>query len=334
MIIGLTGKNASGKGEVAEILKKKGFIYYSLSDIIRDEIINRSQTITRENLIKFGNMLREKFGPSVLAQRITKKLSPSVNYVIDSIRNPFEIQSLRNLPGFMLINIQADPQTRFKRIKERKRENDPKTYKDFIDFEEREINNRSSTMQQLDECEKMADHIIYNNSTKANLEKEIVKLIKENIHKEERPDWDQYFMNIAHVAAQRSNCMKRRVASVIVKDKRIISTGYNGTPRGVKNCCEGGCPRCNQVSDSGKDLTECLCSHGEENAIVQAAYHGVSVKESTLYTTFSPCLLCTKMIINAGIREVVYNESYPMNDTSFKLLKQAKVSVRKIKEAI
>ncbi|OGX11116.1 MAG: cytidine deaminase [Omnitrophica bacterium RIFOXYB12_FULL_50_7] len=145
-----------------------------------------------------------------------------------------------------------------------------------------------------------------------------------------RPGWDEYFMNIAKVVAMRANCMKRKIAAVIVKDKRIISTGYNGTPRGIKNCSDGGCSRCTAIDASGKDLGECLCSHGEENAIVQAAYHGVSVKGATLYTTFSPCLMCTKMIINSGIGEVVFQGNYPFLEIALKLLEQAGVTVRKI----
>ena len=109
-------------------------------------------------------------------------------------------------------------------------------------------------------------------------------------------------MRLAQVAALRSNCSKRKVAAIIVRDRRVISTGYNGTPRGTLNCFEGGCPRCNNLADSGTKLDECLCSHGEENAIVQAAYHGVSVKDSTLYTTFAPCLMGTKRSSYSGIR--------------------------------
>ncbi|OGL41565.1 MAG: cytidine deaminase [Candidatus Schekmanbacteria bacterium RBG_13_48_7] len=137
-------------------------------------------------------------------------------------------------------------------------------------------------------------------------------------------------MNIARVVSSRSNCLKRRVAAIVVKDKRIISTGYNGTPRGVRNCNEGGCPRCYRFTAGGKNLGECLCSHGEENAITQAAYHGISIKDATMYTTFAPCLLCTKMIINSGIREVVYYEEYPLNEISFELLKEAGITLRKL----
>ena len=149
--------------------------------------------------------------------------------------------------------------------------------------------------------------------------------------KKERPSWDRYFMDIAHVVASRSNCSRRHVAAVIVKDQRIISTGYNGTPRGVKNCNEGGCPRCSDHgTKSGHNLSECLCSHAEENSITQAAYHGIAVKDATLYTTYSPCLMCAKMIINAGIKEVVYDKHYSIDDVSTALLKEAGVAIRAI----
>ena len=144
----------------------------------------------------------------------------------------------------------------------------------------------------------------------------------------ERPDWDHYFMDIAKVVAARGNCSRRQVAAVIVKDHRIISTGYNGTPRGIKNCFDGGCPRCNSDAPSGHDLGSCVCSHAEENAIVQAAYHGIAVKDATLYTTFSPCLLCSKMIINSGIKEVVYLKEYTIADQALDLLREAGILVR------
>ena len=144
-----------------------------------------------------------------------------------------------------------------------------------------------------------------------------------------RPDWDTYFMDIAHTVARRSNCCRRQVAALIVSDKRIISTGYNGTPRGVKNCMEGGCPRCAGDAASGAQLGECLCSHAEENAIVQAAYHGIAVRGGTLYATISPCLLCAKMIINAGIQEVVYEDEYQFSAQTRILQRAACVKCRR-----
>lgn len=144
----------------------------------------------------------------------------------------------------------------------------------------------------------------------------------------QRPDWDTYFMDIAHVVARRGNCIRRQVAALIVKDRRIISTGYNGTPRGVRNCCDGGCDRCASDTPSGSDLGECICCHAEENAIVQAAYHGITVSGAALYCTLSPCLLCAKMIVNAGIVEVIYEEEYELSTQTRHLLEEAGVRYR------
>ncbi len=145
----------------------------------------------------------------------------------------------------------------------------------------------------------------------------------------QRPDWDTYFMNIARVVASRGNCRRRQVAALIVRDRRIISTGYNGTPRGVRNCFEGGCPRCASDAPSGSGLGDCICCHAEENAITQAAFHGIAVRDAALYCTLSPCLLCAKMIVNAGIREVVYEEEYHFGDQTRALLGEAGVSCRR-----
>ena len=145
---------------------------------------------------------------------------------------------------------------------------------------------------------------------------------------EKRPDWDEYFMDIAHVVSKRGNCSRRKVAALIVSDRRIISTGYNGTPRGIQNCCDGGCPRCASDAPSGDNLGECICAHAEENAIVQAAYHGIAVRDSTLYCILSPCLMCTKMIINAGIKEVVYETEYHFTGQARALFETAGVVCR------
>ena len=146
-----------------------------------------------------------------------------------------------------------------------------------------------------------------------------------------RPDWDEYFMDIAHVVSTRGNCCRRKVAALIVRDRQIISTGYNGTPRGIDNCFEGGCPRCASDAPSGSSLGECICAHAEENAIVQAAYHGISVRDGVLYCTLSPCLMCTKMLINAGIKEIVYETEYHFSEQARGLFKMAGVACRQFK---
>lgn len=327
MVIGLTGKNASGKGEVAEYLKTKGFYFHSLSDVIREELRLRGQSLSRQRMIEVGNELRQRHGPDHLARVILQRLESDKNYVVDSIRNPAEAEALRSRGDFMLLHIEADPRVRFERVRSRGRKGDPEDFETFSALEEQE-DSPDSEKQQLAECARLADHRIVNNGSRQELMARVGSIIQKKMKDLGRPSWDEYFMNIARVAALRSNCIKRKVAAIIVKERRIISTGYNGTPRGTVNCFEGGCPRCNALADSGTQLEECLCSHGEENAITQAAYHGVSVKDATLYTTFAPCLMCTKMIINSGIAEVVYNQEYPLNETSFRLLQQAGVRCR------
>jgi len=181
MIIGLTGGNASGKGEAASYLKSKGFEYHSLSDILREEARARGIELTRENLIQLGNELREKNSPSVLADLAIKKIVDKNKCVIDSVRNPFEIKALRKLKGFTLIGIDAPAEIRFKRAVSRKRPGDPKTLEEFIE-KEREENLTSSTNQQLENCLKEADILILNNSGLEDFHKRIDEKIAE-IHK-------------------------------------------------------------------------------------------------------------------------------------------------------
>ena len=126
-----------------------------------------------------------------------------------------------------------------------------------------------------------------------------------------RPTWDEYFMEMAELARQRSTCLRRGVGAVIVKDNRVIATGYNGVPKGIRHCEETGCLRQQLNVPSGKMHELCRGLHAEQNAIIQAACMGSSIEGGTLYCTTQPCVICTKMIINAGITRVVIKESYP-----------------------
>jgi dCMP deaminase len=328
MIIGLTGRNASGKTEVSDYLKARGFEYHSLSDEIREEVKSRGEAATREVLIAVGNELRARFGPGALAERVMKRLGNERNYVVDSIRNPAEVEVLRRRKDFILVAVEADLAVRFARSRARGREGAAQTLEQFAGEERKELDSNDPASQQLLATHRLAEVVLSNNGSVVELHEKLGALLPRFMSDFRRPDWDEYFMSIARVVASRSNCIKRKVAAIIVKDKRVISTGYNGTPRGAKNCNEGGCPRCNSLAQSGTALEECLCSHGEENAITQAAYHGTSVKGSTLYTTFAPCLLCTKMIINSGIGEVVYNQDYPLNERSLALLRECGIVLR------
>jgi dCMP deaminase len=126
----------------------------------------------------------------------------------------------------------------------------------------------------------------------------------------QRPSWDAYFMGITALVAQRSTCTRRMVGAVIVKDKRILTTGYNGAPTGIRHCLEVGCLRETMNIPSGERHELCRGIHAEQNAIIQAAYHGVSVKDAGLYCTNQPCAICAKMIINAGIKRIYYRSGY------------------------
>ena len=139
MIIGLTGKNAAGKGEVAEYLKKRGFEYHSLSDEIREEVRQRGREITRGLLIETGNELRTKYGPGVLAERVLERLEQDRNYVIDSIRNPGEVAALRRRKDFVLLAVEADAASRFERSRIRSREGAAQTLEEFAIEEAREL---------------------------------------------------------------------------------------------------------------------------------------------------------------------------------------------------
>lgn len=141
-----------------------------------------------------------------------------------------------------------------------------------------------------------------------------------------RPDWDEYFMQMAEVAEQRSTCTRRKVGAVIVKDKRIMATGYNGVPTGIQHCEERGCLREQLQVPSGQRHELCRGLHAEQNAIIQAAYLGQSIDGGTLYCTTQPCVICAKMLINAGIKRIVIREAYP-DELSDQMLKEAGIRV-------
>ena len=176
MIFGLTGKNASGKGEVAKYLITRGFSYFSLSDEIRDEAKKRNIEPTRENLITLGNELREKNGPSALAKIVIKKIKK--DSIVDSIRNPAEINELRKITDFVLITVNAPIEIRFQRGVKRGRMGDADTLEKFRELEEKE-NFKNTIGQQLDKCISMADKVIVNDGSLDELNKKVDKILND-----------------------------------------------------------------------------------------------------------------------------------------------------------
>ncbi|MBI2103112.1 AAA family ATPase [Candidatus Woesearchaeota archaeon] len=332
MIIGITGLNGSGKDAAAALLKAMNFYHVSLSDFLRKELEQRKQKITRDALIKIGNELREKEGADVLARRAITTIKDGENHVFTSLRNPQEVRLLQQRKDFLLVNVVAPEKARLERLVKRNRESDPKTLED-LRTKEKEEKSSDPNAQQLHTVASMAKITLVNDSTIEKLQQKVERLVSDHLYKlhEARPDWDHYFMNIAEQVKLRATCLSARKGAIIVRDKMIISTGYNGTPKGITHCVDGGCLRCTARHlgkfKSGSYPEPCTCCHSEENAIAQAAYNGVSTRDSIIYTTFTPCVNCAKMIINAGIREVVCKVVYP-DDEGTKLLEKAEVKLR------
>ena len=143
-----------------------------------------------------------------------------------------------------------------------------------------------------------------------------------------RPEWKEYFIGIARLVSKRSTCTRRKVGAVVVSDKRVLATGYNGAPTGLSHCAETGCIREKMGVPSGERHELCRGLHAEQNAIIQAAYHGSSINDEILFCTTLPCSICFKMIINAGIKEVVYEDGYP-DDLTEAFLKESDIKMTK-----
>lgn len=145
-----------------------------------------------------------------------------------------------------------------------------------------------------------------------------------------RPSWDEYFLEMAKLVAQRSTCLRRKVGAVAVKDKRILATGYNGAPSGLAHCIEIGCLREKLNIPSGQRQELCRALHAEQNVIIQAVLYNVDLKGAKLYVTNQPCVTCSKMLISCGIKEIIILDGYP-DELAKKMLKEAKVKIRKFK---
>jgi len=330
MIIGLTGTNASGKTTVVKHLVSKHFEHYSLSDILRDELNKRDVEPTRENLIQIGNELRENFGASILADRVKIKFSKS-NAVIDSIRNPGEVKSLKQLPNFSLIAVDAPVELRFHRASSRKRVENATNLDEFIDMENREKSIHINH-QNISECIQLADFKLQNDNNLEKLYRSINQIIVQ-LESRVRPTWDEYFLKMAFLVAERSTCLRHHVGAIIIQDRHVLTTGYNGAARKIDDCLKLGCLR-NQLNiPSGERHEICRAIHAEQNAIIQAGVHGVTIDGGTIYCTHSPCIICAKMIVNAGIKRVVTCGDYPDDyNLVMNLFEQANVQFDRINQ--
>jgi dCMP deaminase len=330
MIIGVTGLYAAGKDTVADYLKSQGFLHISLSDMIRQELTRRKKPHSRENLIDMGNELRVKFGNGALAHRAVLQFEEFKNHVVTSIRHPEEVNTLRQRKDFIMIFVDAPFETRYQRSIARQRASDKAVSKEqFRANEERELVG-DGPGQQLMKCKEMADIILRNDGSIEQLNAKLDKILAVYLKKFKyvRPAWDDYFLEIARVVAKRSTCDRGMTSAVIVRDKRMLTAGYAGAPAGLPQCDEIGHQFQEVISEEGIKSKHCVrTAHAEQNAMVQAARMGISINGATMYCKMTPCHVCAKLIINAGIKRVVCEKDYHGAKLTPGMFKQAGIEL-------
>jgi dCMP deaminase len=236
------------------------------------------------------------------------------------------VDALLRRPFFLLVSVDAPVSVRWKRFTDRCAKNHltPPTLEEFVLRNDAHLFAPGTGLSALFQ---RAQIKLLNSATSISSLRDAIHGLNLTNEARLRPSWDQYFMQLADLAAHRSNCMKRRVGCVIVREKRVVSTGYNGTPRGMTNCNEGGCPRCNNAAKGGVGLNTCLCLHAEENALLEAGRDRIG-GSATLYCNTCPCLTCSVKITQVGISEVVYNQGYMVDTMTAKIFAESGVKLR------
>lgn len=236
------------------------------------------------------------------------------------------VDALLRRPFFLLVSVDAPVSVRWKRFTDRCATNQltPPTLEEFVLRNDAHLFAPRTGLSALFQRAQLK---LLNSTTSISSLRDAIRSLNLTNEERLRPSWDQYFMQLADLAAHRSNCMKRRVGCVIVREKRVVSTGYNGTPRGMINCNEGGCPRCNNAAKGGTGLSTCLCLHAEENALLEAGRDRIG-GSATLYCNTCPCLTCSVKITQVGISEVVYNQGYMVDTMTANIFAQSGVRLR------
>jgi dCMP deaminase len=338
MIIGLTGSLSAGKGSVSDFLKKKGFVYTSLSNELREFAREHKIELTRKNLQDLGNRLREEKGPGVLANLIIKKINNQMfeNVIVDGIRNPAEVYALKQMKNFFLVSVDAPPQIRFKRMVERNRESDPTSWEGFIEVDQRDKGiGESSSGQAVGKCMEMAEINFINDGELEFVERKVEDLYDNILKKVPRPSWDEYFMEICMSVAKRATCDRGKSGSIIVKDKQILVSGYVGSPVGLSHCDEVGHQMKEVTHEDGSVSQHCMrTNHAEQNAICQAAKLGIPIEGATVYCKMTPCSTCAKLIINSGIKRIVCEKRYHRGQESEEMFREAGIQLDVLNEEV
>ena len=315
-IICLCGLHGSGKGAIAsELVKNHGFTLVKLQNSLKTSIVTIPETC--DNIIEFQTT-------DQAVDELTSNWRG--NYVIADLMDYASYEAFLKRPFFVIVEVVAPCTVRYNRVT---------------------LNSPAITMLELVQCDddllfgpvnlhgilRHAKVCITNDSNDpAILYSAIARMHLEDDDKWIRPSWDVYFMEMAELASKRSNCMKRVVGAVLVKDRRVVATGYNGTARGLVNCRDGGCVRCNGNARCGVGLEHCFCLHAEENALLEAGR--ARSEGSTLYCTTAPCLGCSQKIIQCGVIRVVYAREYSLEHNALALMNTVGVQLVKYVEDV
>ncbi|KAI1466026.1 cytidine deaminase-like protein [Daldinia caldariorum] len=355
MLIGICGAKCAGKSTVAQyLIDHHGFkkLHLNLSaasssssskaDIIHSGTSDSDADLTSSDASTNGLALSRKqtsaasytfSTTAALLDFVTKRWRS--RWVTTDVHDEAVFESLSRRPFFILISVDAPLTVRWQRYRQRDSERqqqqqgaegrEPISLEEFVSQSDRHLYDASHGVLPL--MSRAAIRLLNTSSDLAHLYATLAKLDLTNPDRL-RPSWDSYFMALASLAAQRCNCMKRAVGCVLVDSKHhVISTGYNGTPRHLRNCGEGGCPRCNSGESSGAALSTCLCLHAEENALLEAGRERIR-DGSLLYCNTCPCLTCSIKIVQVGITEVVYSQGYSMDTETAEIFRNAGVKLR------
>ncbi|KAF9207844.1 Deoxycytidine monophosphate (dCMP) deaminase [Haplosporangium sp. Z 27] len=354
MFVGIVGPTCSGKHEIMNVLALVyGFTPLYLTNKNISAIKSDIKT-TNQN----GNTHQENVFDTIEAMLDYVTLNWMKHFVTCDVLTVQGIAILRKRPFFLLLSVESPMMVRYRRCISRCKEQGLAipALETFVEITDKSLYETSipatpaivSTIPTAPLLQQslsppvsptpffesppykllsMSDLTVLNNHADIDsLQKAIVALDITNPDLL-RPSWDSYFMYLANLAARRSNCMKRRVGCVLVREKRVIATGYNGTPKNLDNCNDGGCSRCNQATPCGLGLDRCLCMHAEENALLEAGRERVG-SGSTIYCNTCPCLGCAIKIVQVGVSQVVYSESYGMDDLTAEVFRKAGVVLR------
>ncbi len=321
-LIAIVGLSGSGKSEVSALLEKMNFFKIRFGDATMEVLQQKGLAVSEENERYVREDLRRQLGMGAYAILNTSKIRSALNagkdVVIDGLYSWEEYKLLKQeFPDLAILGVYASPQTRYQRLAARKER--PLTMDEARDRDHSEIEN----IQKAGPIS-MADHTIINEGSVDELRKQVKKYL--GVH--ERYDWDAYFMNIAREVGTRGTCDRGRSGALVVKNKRILTTGYVGSPVGLAHCDDVGHLMSEVYDESGNKSQHCIrTTHAEQNAMIQAARFGISLEGAIIYCKMEPCHVCAKMIINAGIKRVVAEKRYHAAHLTRQIFQEAGVQL-------